>query len=265
MSIGERPEKVPAENSGRTPLGGGLGRAVKSGASGEAVSVRGVIDAIGGVRGILESLIPSLVYLIGFVATQDARVAVIAPIIIAVAAVAARLMVRQPLSAALSGFAGVLVCVAATLFTGRGEDFFLPGFWINGAWLLAHTVSLLIGWPLIGLLLGFLRGSLSEWRRIPLLRRAAAVCTVLWILVFFARLAVQVPLYLAANAGDAGAVEALGIARLVMGVPLFAVAVLFTWLVLSRVSAVAAGLDAAAVAAAGAAGPTSSPSQSSDE
>ena len=44
---------------------------------------------------------------------------------------------------------------------------------------------------------------------------------------------------------DAGAVEALGVARLVMGVPLFAIAVIFTWLVLSRVSS---AVDAAAAA-----------------
>ena len=229
--------------------GGGLGRAVAAGMSGESISARGVLEAIGGVRGVLESLIPATVYLVSFVFTQDARVAVIAPFAISLVAIAARLLRREPLSAALSGFLGVLVCVIATLFTGRGEDYFLPGFWINGAWVIAHTISLLVGWPLIGLLLGFLRGSLTEWRRIPMLRRAATLCTVLWIAVFTARLAVQLPLYFAANAGDPGAVEALGIARLVMGIPLFAIAVLFTWLVLSRVSSVYAGLSAAAGAA----------------
>lgn len=230
-------------------VGGGIGRAVAAGMSGESISARGVLEAIGGVRGVLESLIPATVYLVFFVFTQDARVAVIAPLAISLLAIAARLLRREPLSAALSGFLGVLVCVIATLFTGRGEDYFLPGFWINGAWVVAHTISLLVGWPLIGLLLGFLRGSLTEWRRIPMLHRAAALCTVLWITVFTARLAVQLPLYFAANAGDPGAVEALGIARLVMGIPLFAIAVLFTWLVLSRVSAVYAGLSADAVAA----------------
>lgn len=238
-----------ARAPGDPPLvGGGLGRAVAAGMSGESISARGVLEAIGGVRGVLESLIPATVYLVVFVLTQDARVSVIAPLVISVIAITARLLRREPLSAALSGFLGVLVCVAATLFTGRGEDYFLPGFWINGAWIVAHTISLLVGWPLIGLLLGFLRGSLTEWRRIPMLRRAATLCTVLWIAVFAARLAVQLPLYLAANAGDPGAVEALGIARLVMGIPLFAVAVLFTWLVLSRVSAVHRGLTEAATA-----------------
>ena len=48
--------------------------------------------------------------------------------------------------------------------------------------------------------------------------------------MFTARLGVQLPLYFADETG------ALGVARLVMGVPLFALAVLFTWLLLSRAS-----------------------------
>ena len=242
----EPQESAPRDGDATHRLSSGLGRAVAAGVAGESISARGILDAIGGVRGVLESLIPASVFLVVYVFTQDARVAVIAPLVLSVLAVVARVWVRQPLSAALSGFVGVLVCAAATLFTGRGEDFFLPGFWINGAWILAHTVSLLVGWPLIGLLLGFLRGSLTEWRKMPMLRRAASFCTLLWIAVFAARLAVQLPLYAAANAGDAGAVEALGVARLVMGVPLFALAVLFTWLVLCRVSSVADGLAQAA-------------------
>ncbi|NLA65445.1 MAG: DUF3159 domain-containing protein, partial [Leucobacter sp.] len=41
----------------------GLGRAIEAGLSGEAVSARGVLEAIGGVRGIVETLLPATVYL----------------------------------------------------------------------------------------------------------------------------------------------------------------------------------------------------------
>lgn len=225
-------------DSGEAPRAAGLGRAVQAGLSGETVSASGVLAAIGGVRGIIESLLPATIYLIVFVITRDARLSALAPLVIAAAAILIRLLQRQPLSAALSGLVGVIVCVAAVMFTGEGSSYFVPGFYINAAWILAHTVSLLIGWPLIGLLLGFLRGSLTEWRRVAALRRAAQVVTVFWILVFAARLAVQLPLYLASlpPGDDPSAVDALGIARLVMGVPLFAIAIVFTWLVLARVS-----------------------------
>lgn len=209
---------------------GGLGRAIEAGLSGEEISARGVLDAIGGWRGVVEALLPATVYLAVFVVTREARLSAIAPLAIAVAAILWRLLRREPLASALSGLVGVVVCVVAVLFTGEGSSYFVPGFFINGAWIAAHTISLIVGWPLIGLLLGFLRGSLTEWRKSPALRHAAQFTTLFWIAVFVARLVVQLPLYFAGNT------EALGVARLVMGVPLFAIAILFTWLVLARVS-----------------------------
>lgn len=199
--------------------------------SGEAVSASGVLAAIGGWRGVLESLLPATVYLFVFVITSDARLSAIAPMFLAGVAVLWRLLRREPLTAALSGVIGVVICAAAVLFSGEGSSYFVPGFFINGAWILAHLISLLVGWPLIGLLLGMLRGSPTEWRKMPALRRTAQLVTVFWIVVFGARLLVQLPLYFADETA------ALGVARLVMGVPLFALAVLFTWLLLSRVSA----------------------------
>ena len=209
---------------------GALGRTGQASLSGESVSARGVFDTIGGVRGVLESLLPGLLFLVTFVFTQDARISAIAPAALAIIAVATRLIRKEPPVSAFSGAIAVAVCVAATLLTGRGEDYFLPGFWINGAWILALTVSVIVGWPLLGVMLGALRGDVTGWRADPLMRRAALTATLLWLALFVVRLAVQLPLYFS------GAVEALGVARLVMGVPLFALVVLFTWLLLSRAS-----------------------------
>lgn len=216
--------------SERKLIGGSLGKVVEAGMSGESVSAGGVLAAIGGVRGVFESLLPATVYLVVYVITQDARLSAIAPLILAGVAVLWRVIRREPLTAALSGVIGVVVCVAAVMFSGEGSSYFVPGFFINGAWILAHLISLLVGWPIIGLLLGMLRGSLTEWRKVSSLRHAAQLATVCWIIVFAARLGVQLPLYFADETG------ALGVARLVMGVPLFALAVLFTWLLLSRAS-----------------------------
>ncbi len=219
-------------------LGGGLGRAVEAGLSGESVSARGVLAAIGGVRGIIESLLPAMVFLGFYIGTRDARMSAIAPLVLAAVAIVWRLARKETLTAALSGALGVVVCAAAVMFSGEGSSYFVPGFFINAAWVLAHTISLLVGWPLIGLLLGFLRGSLTQWRTVPALKRAAQLATIVWIVLFAARLAVQLPLYFAAPpmGADEAATDALGLARLLMGVPLFALAVLFTWLLLSRVS-----------------------------
>lgn len=253
-------------NDEATPrrAGGALGRVVESSLGGESVSARGVLAAIGGWRGVFEALVPTTLYLVVYAFTQDARLSAIAPAALVLIALAVRLVRKEPLSAALSGLVGVLVCVVAVMLSGEGRSYYEPGFWINGAWIAAHTISLLVGWPLIGLLLGFLRGSLTAWRKVPVLRRAAVVCTFVWIAMFVARLAVQLPLYFADLAGAPGALEALGIARLVMGIPLFALAAIFTWLVLSRVSAAVGAADRAEGDEAGGASSPGSP-ESSDE
>lgn len=226
------PDSTEPAHHGQIPqVGGALGRTVAAGLSGEAVSVKGVLEAIGGVRGVVESLLPGMLFLGTYVFTQDPRLSVIAPAVLAIAACVWRLARREPAVSALAGLIGVGICVVTTLVTGKGEDYFLPGFWTNGAWSIALTISLVIGWPLLGFIVGGIRGDLTGWRKDRAIRRAAALCTVSWLVLFLARLAVQLPLYFA------GEVGALGVARLVMGVPLYGLLVLFTWLVLRSATA----------------------------
>lgn len=229
------------------PLAGAWGHAVRAGAGGEALSGRGVLAAIGGWRGVGETLLPGLLFLVTFTITRDARVSAIAPAILALIAIAVRLIRREPLASAFSGAVGVGIAVAATLLTGKGSDYYVPGFWTNGLWSAGLLISILVGWPLLGLAIGAFRGDLLGWRRERRLRRVGAGLTLLWLGLFLARLAVQLPLWFAAQGAGEGtaagnaATDALGVARLVMGVPLFALVVVFTWMVLARVNAGDAG------------------------
>src|SRR5690606_8424178 len=95
-----------------------------------------------------------------------------------------RLVRKETLVTALSGVLGVAICVATTLFTGKGEDYFLPGFWINGAWSVAIIVSLLVGWPILGFMVGALKGHMTQWRNIPHVKRAATIASLLWLSMF---------------------------------------------------------------------------------
>ena len=218
-------------------LGGALGRTVQSSLSGESLSSRGVLDAIGGWRGVAETLVPGLLFLVTFTITRDARISALAPAAIAIIAIVIRLARRESIVSAFSGALGVGIAVGATLFTGQGEDYYLPGFITNIVWSAGLGISLLVGWPLLGFALGAFRGDLTGWRREKPLRRTAAWLTALWLALFVARLAVQVPLYLSAkNGGGDAATDALGMARLVMGLPLFALVVVFTWMVLNRLA-----------------------------
>lgn len=234
-SVNDLPQQATPESSklgsdalGNLPLSGGMGKAVRAGLSGEALSGRGVLDAIGGWRGIAETLVPGLLFLIVYSFTKDEKLAIVAPAALAVIAVSVRLIRKESPVSAISGALGVGIAVAATLVTGEGQGYYLPGFWINGAWITGLLISICVKWPLLGFAIGAFRGGLTAWRNDRSLRRVALWLTMLWLAMFVARLAIQLPLYYA------GEVEALGIARLVMGTPLFALVIIFTWMVLSR-------------------------------
>jgi hypothetical protein len=117
------------------------------------------------------------------------------------------------------------VCALFARATGEALDYYVPGFYINGASFVGLGVSLVAGWPLLGVFYGFIRGEGTEWRAVPVRRRAYRVATLMLMAMFAARLLVQLPLYFAEN------VTALGIARLAMGVPLYALTLWLAWLV----------------------------------
>jgi hypothetical protein len=139
----------------------------------------------------------------------------------------ARVVRRQSPVYALAGVAGVAVAGYVAQRTGRAEDFFLPGLLINIAYAGIYLVSILVGRPLIGLIVaGLSGGGDGSWHRDPARRRAYARASWVWVGLFLLRIAVQLPLYLA------GAVVALGVARVAMGLPLFAVGIWLSWLLL---------------------------------
>ena len=142
-----------------------------------------------------------------------------------------RLVRRQSLQQVLAGFVGVAVSAFVATRTGRAEDFFLPGLLINIAYGTAFLVSILVRWPLVGVIVGALTGDLTGWRRDPDVRRVHTVASWVWVLLFASRVVVQVPLYLA------GAVGALGVAKIVMGWPLFLLGAYVTYRVLRPVLA----------------------------
>ncbi|GAA1564683.1 uncharacterized protein DUF3159 [Mycolicibacterium mucogenicum 261Sha1.1M5] len=225
----EPPHDAAAAAGARLPgLNGGIARAVRAGADGEELTAQGVFAAIGGVRGLLEAIVPSLIFVVLFVITKDARLSALVPGALALLLVLVRLVRRETIVSALSGMLGVGVAVIITLITGRGVDYFLSGFVVNIAWGLGLLISILVGWPAVGLLIGMLDGDMRGWRKQTRVRRTALWLTVMWLGLFVARLAVQLPMYLSER------VEALGVARIVMGVPLFAVIIVATWFAVQR-------------------------------
>ena len=187
------------------------------------------VDAIGGVRGLVESTLPGLVFVVVFVPTRELAPSLVAALAVAVAAVVARSVQRSPVTQAFSGVLGILIGVAWAWWSGRAQDFFAGGLLANVGYLLAMVVSIAVRWPAVGVVVALLRGEDQGWRTDPeRARERRRFVWATWVLagVFALRLAVQVPLYLAGE----DAVGALGTAKLAMGAPLFAVGLWITWL-----------------------------------
>jgi hypothetical protein len=190
---------------------------------GETPTAGALLAAIGGVRGLIESIVPGLGFLVTYTITQNLVPSVLAPLGLAVAFIIIRVVARQPVTTALAGALGIGISAALALLTGNANDNFVPGFFINGGVLLVMIVSLIARRPFVGVIVGLLLGD-DDWRRNAAKMRVAAVATVLWATLSALRLAVQVPLYLAEST------EALAATKLVMGVPLYAMLLWVTWL-----------------------------------
>ena len=211
----------------------------------EAIGVdRAMLDrALGGWRGVIDSGVPTLVFLTWYVLSgQQLRPALVAAVASGLVIAVWRLVRRESLQQVLAGFVGVAISAFVAARTGRAEDYFLLGIVINIGYGLAYLVSILVRWPLIGVVVAFFRGDGTAWRDDPRQYAAYVTSSWIWVGMFALRLLVQVPLYLA------GAVGALGAMKLLMGWPMFLLAAWLTYRVLHPVLAQVDARDEAASA-----------------
>lgn len=186
-----------------------------------------VLRSAGGVQGIAESIVPGLVFLVAFTITRELTLSLVAALASAAVFTVVRLIQRRPLTQALAGIVGVGISAWLANTTGKAEDFYLPGFFTNAAYILAMVISIAVKWPVAGLLFGFIRNEGVEWRKEPDRVKAYRLGTWIIVGVLVLRLIVQVPLYLMGTDGLA----ALATTRLIMGAPLYILGVWVAWLV----------------------------------
>lgn len=241
--------------SAPTPTGAGV-RAVTS-------DTFSLAQAVGGVRGLAESVAPGLVFVVAFVATQDLTVSVVASVAAALVATAARLVQRTPVTQALGGLLGVGVGVVWAWRSGEAENFYAGGLLVNAGYLVVLLGSILLRKPLVGYVVEALRtgwspqqakdrvgtpeatspalgerpasdgddeapspfAGLTAWVQDRAKVRRYSIATWFWVGMFALRLAVKTPLYFA------GDVAWLGTFHLVLGVPLWALVLFLTWVV----------------------------------
>lgn len=188
-----------------------------------------LLASMGGRLGIVEAVLPTVLFISVLSFTSDGFAAVIAAASSAVVFLIIRLITRGMLTQVLVGGAGVAVAAFLALRDGgQTQDYFLIGFYTNAAYASVLLVSILIRQPLLGVAVALLTGN-KDWKTRPGLKYRFYLVTTLWVAFFSLRLAVQLPLYFA------GAVEALATARLVMGAPLYALLLVVSWLILKAV------------------------------
>lgn len=197
------------------------------------VDRQAVLSQIGGVRGLIDSGLPIIVF-ITVNAFTSLSVAIWSAIGAGVVLFLARLVRRENVQQAISGFLGVAIAAFIARQTGEARDFFLPSLWSTAGFGIAFLVSAVIRWPLVGVIAEFMwpTPGLSEpraWRSHRILIRTYTWLTLGWAAVYLLRIAVQGSLYLANE------VTLLGTTRLIMGWPLTALEALLTVYVVRRV------------------------------
>lgn len=197
--------------------------AQRAGASRGANGELDLLATVGGWRGLAETILPSLVFLTIFMATRQLQPSLIGAVAVAVVFAIARLIAKGSILNTIYGVVGVAVCALFSSVTNNALNYYVPGFIINVVSIVVVAASLLARWPVAGLVFGYLRGEGVAWRQRSARMRVYMLATLVILALFVARLAVQFPLYLAGN------VDALGLTRLLMGVPLYALALWLAW------------------------------------
>jgi hypothetical protein len=193
-----------------------------------------VIGAFGGKKGLIDSGIPSVIFLIIFNVRKDLQSALFAAIATSALLTIIRLAKRDTVQHALSGFIGVLICAWFANRTGNPSDLYIPKLLTNLGYGTVYLIANLAGWPVLGLMLGPILGENLLWRHHPERKRAYIQASWLWVAMFFTRIAVQYPIYRSGN------LNLLGTVNLAMGYPFFIATAYASWLIIRRVPTVKA-------------------------
>ena len=187
------------------------------------------MDSLGGPIGILESLIPGTVYVTLFSLTMNVLLAAIVAGSLSLAFAIYQLIKKRPLTQVIAGVVGLGISIYLPLRDGldntHAADYFVPGLLTNAGYLAAFAISLLVRYPLAGVVLALFANKSKTWRSDRAVYRRYFWVTVLWIGMFGIRLLVELPLYFTNQ------VAALGVAKVVLGTPFYALVVWFSWLI----------------------------------
>lgn len=187
------------------------------------LNAQALLDQMGGFSGLIYSSLPVVAFvpLSSFFGLMPAIYGALG---IATLILIWRLIRRESLQPAVSGFFAVGVSALIAYLLGESKGYFLLGIWSSLVYAAIFGLSVVVRRPIVGYVWGWVGGHDRSWRRVRRAVYAFDIATLTWVLVFGARFAVQHILY------DADKTGWLGFARIAMGWPLTAVAALVTYL-----------------------------------
>ena len=197
--------------------------------NGYELNRKSLLDSIGGPLGIIEAVLPATLFSFTYALTKDALTAVVVAASSSLLFILIRLIQRKALTQAIVGALAIaLAAFLALRDGGQAADYFIPGFVTNASYGTVLLISVVIRRPIMGYIAQLLFG-LQGWREDRPTYKRLRLVTLIWVGFFSARLAVQLPLYFA------NAVEALALARAIMGAPAYAGLLALTWVLLRRI------------------------------
>jgi uncharacterized protein DUF3159 len=176
-----------------------------------------LLEQMGGVGGLIYSSLPVVVFVL-LNMLFGLTVAIWGSLGSAVLITVVRVVRKEPLQPAISGFFGVGIAAFIAYRTGSAKGFFLFGIWTSLVYGSVFLASMAIRRPLVGVVWAALNGHGKSWRTDRRAMVSYQLATLTWVLVFAARFVVQRWLY------DQDQTGWLAFARLAMGYPLTIVA-----------------------------------------
>ncbi|MGQ0837926.1 DUF3159 domain-containing protein [Actinokineospora sp.] len=180
-----------------------------------------LLEQMGGISGLIYSSVPVVVFVLAN-AFFGLTIGIWSALGSAVLITVLRIVRKEPLQPAISGFFGVGIAAFIAYQTGSAKGFFLFGIWTSLVYGGVFLASILVRRPLVGVIWSLLNGSGQSWRTDKPSVRGYDLATLTFVGVFAARYVVQSWLY------DEDLTGWLAFARLAMGYPLFAVALAVT-------------------------------------
>lgn len=170
---------------------------------------------LGGTRGLIESGVPVVVFVIVNI-VWSLTPALVGAVATAVVIAGWRLARRETIRHAVNGLFGVLVGAVIAWRTGEAKDFHLTHIAAAAVYGVVLVGSVAFRRPAIGYVWAMVAaGGRHEWREQPQLVRTFRWLTLVWAAMFLSRAVVLGSLHLADQD------DALGIMRIVMGMPFY--------------------------------------------